>query len=251
VRRPVGAPRRCLRREVADDRERQHGHGGGGGLARRTPGLRELLPLFNNLPTRSFPAPLFLNISRITSDELVREASASPALTEPNDARRACKVSGQNSISVLNIRKLDMKRQRRTIDELRNSLRNASSEVARQAGPRARRFSAMAADRLPDAYRWTKAVAREGSDQAIDLAEDGYRIAGRHFNEANNMASNGLRDSVLPALLLAGAAGYIISYLIHHRRFSRTNLPRLERERYGASPSVAPPESRAAPENAE
>ena len=144
-----------------------------------------------------------------------------------------------------------MNRQRRTIDELRNKFRNASSHVAKQTGRRVRQLSEVAADRFPDAYQWTKAAAREGSDRALDLAEDGYRIAGRHFNVANRITSNRLRYNVLPALLLAGAAGYLVSYIFHRRRSSSAALPRIERGRGGAiaSPEAHAPEQAPSPEN--
>jgi hypothetical protein len=134
-----------------------------------------------------------------------------------------------------------MNRQRRTIDALRNTFQDASSHVAKNAGRRARQLSAAASDRFPDAYRWTKAAARDGSDRALDLAEDGYRIAGRQFNIANNLTSNRLRGNVLPALLLAGAAGYILSYLFHRNRVSRASLPKFEQAR-----AVAPANGNAA-----
>jgi hypothetical protein len=111
-----------------------------------------------------------------------------------------------------------MNRRRRALDELGGRLWNASSEVADQLGGRARKLSTAASDRLPDAYRWTRSAARDASDGARDLAEDGYRVAGRHFGAANKITSDGLSGNVLPALLLAGAVGYIVSYVVHRRK---------------------------------
>jgi hypothetical protein len=128
-----------------------------------------------------------------------------------------------------------MRRRSRPISEFSGRLQNVSRDVANQAGRRATRLSASASDRFPDAYRWTKSAARQASDEGLRLVEDGYRIAGRRFETANKMASDRLRGNALPELILAAAAGYILSYLVHR------NLRHARQSELGVKKMTEPP----------
>jgi hypothetical protein len=105
-----------------------------------------------------------------------------------------------------------------TIDDVRGRVRGASDDLSEFAESQARRLSATAGDRLNDAYSQVRHAARGASEGAFDVAGDAYDRGGQYLQSVNKMTADRLGDNVLPALLLAGAAGYALSYIVHRRQ---------------------------------
>lgn len=67
-----------------------------------------------------------------------------------------------------------------------------------------------------------RSVAGDALDQASDLGRDyagrAQDIGSRYYREGNRAVSRQVGDQQLAALLLAGAAGYLLAWLFHARR---------------------------------
>ena len=86
-------------------------------------------------------------------------------------------------------------------------------------------FAASAEGSIHEAYGRAKDAARGVSGGASTLAEeasaiagDAYDRSGRYLRDANRAVGGQIGDNTLTALLLAGAAGYLLSYIVHSAR---------------------------------
>jgi hypothetical protein len=116
---------------------------------------------------------------------------------------------------------MDNDRAKAAVDELGGKIQNVSGSVADYAKNQARRLSATAEDSLHDAFGQAKEAARGASaiaGEASALAGDAYDRSGRYLRTANRAIGGQLGDNTLTALLLAGAAGYLLSYFVHSGR---------------------------------
>ena len=104
------------------------------------------------------------------------------------------------------------------VEEMGDKIRDASSGVADYAKTQAKEFSARAEGPIQDAFGQARHAARNISDGASNLAEGAYDRGGRYIRDSNRLVSSQIGDNTLSALLLAGAAGYLLSYVVHARR---------------------------------
>jgi uncharacterized protein YjbJ (UPF0337 family) len=78
------------------------------------------------------------------------------------------------------------------------------------------------ADHITDAAQHAYGGAKEGVRQAADevprLIEDTWDQGRRSYRRASDALRQPLGDLPLTELLLAGAAGYVLAWLIHGRR---------------------------------
>jgi uncharacterized protein YjbJ (UPF0337 family) len=116
---------------------------------------------------------------------------------------------------------MDNDRAKAAVNELGGKIQNASGNVADYAKIQARRLSASAEDSLHDAFGQAKEAARGASaiaGEASALASDSYDRSGRYLKKVNRAVGGQIGDNTLTALLLAGAAGYLLSYFVHSGR---------------------------------
>jgi uncharacterized protein YjbJ (UPF0337 family) len=96
-------------------------------------------------------------------------------------------------------------------------IQNASSSVADYAKLQAKGLSAKADGSIENGYARAKDAARNVSDSASSLAADAYDRSGQYLRDGNRLVARQVGDNALSALLLAGAAGYLLSYIVHAR----------------------------------
>jgi uncharacterized protein YjbJ (UPF0337 family) len=120
---------------------------------------------------------------------------------------------------------MDNDRVKAAADELGGKIQNASGDVADYAKNQAGKWSSTAEESVNDAYGRAKDAARGLSggasalaDGASALAGDAYDRSGRYLRDANRAVGGQIGDNTLTALLLAGAAGYLLSYILHSGR---------------------------------
>jgi hypothetical protein len=94
---------------------------------------------------------------------------------------------------------MDNERMKATVHELGDKIQDASGAATDYAKSQAKKLSASA----------------EG---ASALAGDAYDRGGRYLRDANRAVGGQIGDNTLTALLLAGAAGYLLSYIVHSGR---------------------------------
>jgi uncharacterized protein YjbJ (UPF0337 family) len=120
---------------------------------------------------------------------------------------------------------MDNDRMKATVHELSDKIQDASGGVADYAKGQTKKLSASAEGPIHEAYGQAKDAARGVSDGASALAEgasavagNAYDRSGRYLREANRAVGGQIGDNTLTALLLAGAAGYLLSYIVHSGR---------------------------------
>jgi uncharacterized protein YjbJ (UPF0337 family) len=120
---------------------------------------------------------------------------------------------------------MDNDRMKAAVHELGDKIQDMSGGVADQARSQVRKLSASAEGPIREAYGQARDVAREvsGGASAVAggasaLAGDAYDRGGRYLRDANRAIGGQVGDNTLTALLVAGAAGYLLSYIIHSAR---------------------------------
>jgi uncharacterized protein YjbJ (UPF0337 family) len=120
---------------------------------------------------------------------------------------------------------MDNDRMKATAHELSDKIQDMSGGVADQAKTQVKKLSASAEGPIREAYGQARDVAREVSGGASAVAEgasalagDAYDRSGRYLRDANRALGGQIGDNTLTALLLAGAAGYLLSYIVHSGR---------------------------------
>ena len=120
---------------------------------------------------------------------------------------------------------MDNERMKATVHELGDKIQDASGAATDYAKSQAKKLSASAEGSVHEAYGQAKDVAKGLSGSASALAEgasalagDAYDRSGRYLREANRTVGGQIGDNTLTALLLAGAAGYLLSYIVHSGR---------------------------------
>jgi uncharacterized protein YjbJ (UPF0337 family) len=112
---------------------------------------------------------------------------------------------------------MDNDRIKGAAEEMGGRIQNASSGVADYAKSQAKGLSAKAEGSIENGYARAKDAARNVSDSASSLAADAYDRSGQYLRDGNRLVARQVRDNALSALLLAGAAGYLLSYIVHAR----------------------------------
>jgi hypothetical protein len=97
-------------------------------------------------------------------------------------------------------------------------MKSVASGLAESAKTQARERSAEAEASIQDAYGQAKDVAKSVANGASELASEAYDRGGRYLQNSNRAVGRGVGDNTLPALAIAGAIGYFLSYLLHARR---------------------------------
>jgi uncharacterized protein YjbJ (UPF0337 family) len=120
---------------------------------------------------------------------------------------------------------MDNDRMKATVHELSDKIQDASGGVADHAKSQAKKLSTGAEGSIREAYGQATDAARRVSGGASTLAEeasaiagDAYDRSGRYLQNANRAVGGQIGDNTLTALLLAGAAGYLLSYIVHSGR---------------------------------
>ena len=120
---------------------------------------------------------------------------------------------------------MDNDRMKATVHELGDKIQDASGGAADYAKSQGRKLSASAEGSIHEAYGRAKDAARGVSGGASTLAEEASAIAGdpydqsgRYLRDVNRAVGGQIGDNTLTALLLAGAAGYLLSYIVHSGR---------------------------------
>jgi hypothetical protein len=94
---------------------------------------------------------------------------------------------------------MDNDRMKATVHELGDKIQDASGAAADYARSQAKKLSA-------------------GAEGVSALASDTYDRSGSYLRDANRAVGGQIGDNTLTALLLAGAAGYLLSYIVHSGR---------------------------------
>ena len=113
---------------------------------------------------------------------------------------------------------MDNDRIKRVAEEMSGEIQNASGGVADYARSQAKGLSAKAEGSIENGYARAKDAARNVSDSASGLAADAYDRGGQYLRDGNRLVARQVGDNALSALVLAGAAGYLLSYILHSRR---------------------------------
>jgi vacuolar-type H+-ATPase subunit H len=96
----------------------------------------------------------------------------------------------------------------------------------------ARKLAGKAADRIDAASQQAKGIAQRAAQTAQETGEAAWDVAQRAGAQARDVAGRAyaqgertarelahrVEEQPLTALLIAGAVGYAIAYLVHHRR---------------------------------
>jgi uncharacterized protein YjbJ (UPF0337 family) len=120
---------------------------------------------------------------------------------------------------------MDNDHMKATVHEFSDKIQDMSGGVADQAKSQVKKLSASAERPIREAYGQARDVARDVSSGASAVAEgasalagDAYDRSGRYLRDANRALGGQIGDNTLTALLLAGAAGYLLSYIVHSGR---------------------------------
>jgi uncharacterized protein YjbJ (UPF0337 family) len=103
------------------------------------------------------------------------------------------------------------------VDEMGGKIQDASSGLANYAKTQAKGLSAKTEGSIQDAFGQAIDAARNISDGASNLAEEAYDRSGRYLRDSSRLVNSQIGDNTLSALLLAGATGYLLSYIVHSR----------------------------------
>jgi uncharacterized protein YjbJ (UPF0337 family) len=103
------------------------------------------------------------------------------------------------------------------VDEMGGKIQDASNGLADYGKRQAKGLSAKTEGSIQDAFGQAKGAVRNISDGASNLAEEAYDRSGRYLRDSSRLVNSQIGDNTLSALLLAGAAGYLLSYIVHSR----------------------------------
>ncbi|GJD48826.1 hypothetical protein OPKNFCMD_1552 [Methylobacterium crusticola] len=101
--------------------------------------------------------------------------------------------------------------------ELGGKVQQGLGEVGGDAGTQARGAVNQAAGVAQNVYGQAKDAVRNLADAAPDYVDQARDVGRRTYDQGNSMLARQVGDQHLVALLLAGAVGYALGWLIHGR----------------------------------